>query len=78
MTGAPRQLDWRNIVFLALAHVAAALGVVWAVLHFNPWTLLLAATWMVLCNLSITAGYHRLFALLGAHAGCSIGTASPD
>jgi stearoyl-CoA desaturase (delta-9 desaturase) len=62
MTRAPRRLDWRNIAFLAFAHVGAALGVAWAVLHFNPWTLLLAAIWMVLCSLSITAGYHRLFA----------------
>jgi stearoyl-CoA desaturase (delta-9 desaturase) len=57
-----RQLDWVNIVFLAVAHVAAAVGVGWAVVHFNPWTLVLALSWTVLCSLSITAGYHRLFA----------------
>jgi stearoyl-CoA desaturase (Delta-9 desaturase) len=57
-----RQLDWVNIVFLAVAHVAAAVGVGWAVMRFNPWTMALAASWMVLCSMSITAGYHRLFA----------------
>lgn len=32
------------------------------VAHFNWWTLLLGLAWFVLCGLSITAGYHRLFA----------------
>lgn len=59
---AGRRLDWINIVFLVVAHGAAALGVGWAVQHFNPWTMLLAVSWLVLCSLSITAGYHRLFA----------------
>jgi stearoyl-CoA desaturase (delta-9 desaturase) len=61
-TRALRQLDWVNIVFLAVAHVAAAVGVAWVGLHFNPWTVLLAASWLLLCSMSITAGYHRLFA----------------
>jgi stearoyl-CoA desaturase (Delta-9 desaturase) len=61
-TRARRELDWVNIVFLAVAHIAAAAGVAWAWLHFNPWTLALAVSWMLLCSMSITAGYHRLFA----------------
>jgi stearoyl-CoA desaturase (delta-9 desaturase) len=57
-----RPLDWVNIVFLAVAHAAAVVGVGWAVMRFNPWTLALALSWLVLCSMSVTAGYHRLFA----------------
>jgi stearoyl-CoA desaturase (delta-9 desaturase) len=46
---------------LALAHIAAGIGVWWAVVHFNPWTAIMASTWMVACSMGITAGYHRLF-----------------
>jgi stearoyl-CoA desaturase (Delta-9 desaturase) len=62
LTGASRQLDWTNIIFLAVAHLAAVAGLVWGVVFFNPWTLILALSWLLLCSLSITAGYHRLFA----------------
>ncbi len=57
-----RELDWTNIVFLAFAHLAAGVGIWWAVVHFNPWTLGLGLAWLVFCSLGITAGYHRLFA----------------
>jgi len=56
------RLDWANLLFLVFAHVAAGTGVWWAVSHFNPWTMVLAGVWMLLCSMSITAGYHRLFA----------------
>lgn len=59
---ARRELDWTNIVFLVLAHAAAALGIGWAVTHFNPLTAALAVLWFALCGFGITAGYHRLFA----------------
>jgi stearoyl-CoA desaturase (delta-9 desaturase) len=59
---APSTLCWTNICFLVAAHALAALGVWWAFAHFNGWTLLLGAGWFALCGLSITAGYHRLFA----------------
>jgi stearoyl-CoA desaturase (delta-9 desaturase) len=58
---ASRELDWINLIFLVFAHCAAAVGVWWAVVHFNPWTIALALTWLVLCSIGITAGYHRLF-----------------
>jgi stearoyl-CoA desaturase (delta-9 desaturase) len=62
----PRQarleLDWTNILFLAVAHLVAGCGVWWAVFHPHPLTLALGVVWLVLCSLSITAGYHRLFA----------------
>ena len=56
------RLDWANLLFLTVAHGAAGAGIWWAVSHFNPWTMGLAFVWLVLCSLSITAGYHRLFA----------------
>jgi stearoyl-CoA desaturase (Delta-9 desaturase) len=59
--GSP-ELDWTNILFLAFAHIVAGIGVWWAVVHFNPWTLVLGAVWLVFCSMGITAGYHRLFA----------------
>lgn len=62
LTQDSRELDWTNILFLAFAHVLAGLGVWWAWVHFNPWTLGLGIAWSLLCSLSITAGYHRLFA----------------
>jgi stearoyl-CoA desaturase (delta-9 desaturase) len=59
--GSP-ELDWTNILFLTLAHIVAGIGVWWAVVHFNPWTLVLGFVWLVFCSMGITAGYHRLFA----------------
>jgi stearoyl-CoA desaturase (delta-9 desaturase) len=59
---APDTLCWKNICFLIAAHALAGVGVWWAFAHYNGWTLLLGAAWFALCGLSITAGYHRLFA----------------
>jgi stearoyl-CoA desaturase (Delta-9 desaturase) len=56
------RLDWANLLFLIFAHAAAGTGIWWAVSHFNPRTLALAFVWLLLCSMSITAGYHRLFA----------------
>ncbi|HKO91487.1 MAG TPA: fatty acid desaturase [Polyangiaceae bacterium] len=58
----PSELCWTNICFLIFAHVLAGVGVWWSMTHFNAWTLLLGFSWFVFCGLSITAGYHRLFA----------------
>jgi len=58
----PSELCWTNICFLIVAHVLAGVGVWWAMTHFNARTLLLGFSWFALCGLSITAGYHRLFA----------------
>ena len=46
----------------AVLHVGAAIGVLWIVMHRSTPTLVLAAALYVLCGLSMTAGYHRLFA----------------
>ncbi len=62
---APAQLrlNWTNTIFLGVAHLAAVAGVLWMVFgRFSWWTLGLAALWMALCSVSITGGYHRLFA----------------
>jgi stearoyl-CoA desaturase (delta-9 desaturase) len=55
-------LCWSTIGGLSLIHVAGVAGLVWVVVHPSWPTLLLAAVLYVLCGLSITAGYHRLFA----------------
>ena len=55
--------DWVNIAFLASAHLAALGGLLWLVLvRFSPWTVILGLVWFALCGMSITGGYHRLFA----------------
>jgi len=60
---ARRELDWTNIVFLAGAHAMAIAGIAYLVfVRCSVWTLALAGVWMALSSLSITGGYHRLFA----------------
>jgi stearoyl-CoA desaturase (delta-9 desaturase) len=55
--------NWTNVWFLTSAHVVAAFAVVYvAAIHFSWWTLGLGLVWGLLCGLSITGGYHRLFA----------------
>lgn len=56
------ELCWTNILFLLVVHALAGVGVWWAIGHFSLWTALLGLGWFVLCGMSITAGYHRLFA----------------
>lgn len=59
----PRRKCWKNVGFLSFAHVLAAATVAYLVCaRCSPWTLGLGALWLVLCGLSITAGYHRHFA----------------
>lgn len=55
-----RELDWRNVLFMAAAHLVAIAAVVWLVaVHASPWTIGLGVLWYVLCGLAITGGYHR-------------------
>lgn len=59
----PRRIDWFNLSFLVFGHLAAAFAIVYlAVFHFSWWTIGFGLLWSVLCGLSITGGYHRLFA----------------
>jgi len=56
------RFDWVNLPFLVLAHLVAVFAVVYmAAIHFSWWTLGVGAGWGVLCGLSVTAGYHRLW-----------------
>jgi stearoyl-CoA desaturase (delta-9 desaturase) len=66
-TAAPERpemkLDWVNILFLAATHLLALTAVAYGVfVRFSWWTVGLAALWMFFCGVSITGGYHRLFA----------------
>lgn len=62
MKNAP-PLAWENVIFLAAVHGLAVAAVVRACVTGLPGpTAALAAAWFVLCGLSITGGYHRLFA----------------
>jgi stearoyl-CoA desaturase (delta-9 desaturase) len=60
--GARRSVNWTTILSLSLIHIAGAVGIVWAIRFVSVPTLLLATACYVLCGLSITVGYHRLFA----------------
>lgn len=59
----PQRLNWTNVLFVAFAHLVA-LGAVFYIsfIHFSWWTLGLGVVYTVCCGLSITGGYHRLFA----------------
>ena len=62
-TAQPLRFDWVNVSFLALAHLCGVAAIVYlAAVHCSPWTLAFAAVWGGCCGLSITGGYHRLFA----------------
>ena len=56
------RLCWPTIFGLAALHVGAAAGAVWMLGHRSTNTLVLATVLYVMCGLSMTAGYHRLFA----------------
>jgi stearoyl-CoA desaturase (Delta-9 desaturase) len=51
-----------TITGLAVLHLGAVVGLAWLVLRPSSATVVLAVVLYVLCGLSITAGYHRLFA----------------
>jgi stearoyl-CoA desaturase (delta-9 desaturase) len=53
---------WSTVAGLAFIHLGAGAGVAYALRQPAVATLLLAVILYVLCGLSITAGYHRLFA----------------
>ncbi len=59
---AKRKLDWVNLIFITTAHLMAVFAVVYLALHFSWWTLGSGFLWFALCGVSITGGYHRLFA----------------
>jgi stearoyl-CoA desaturase (delta-9 desaturase) len=63
------QVDWVNLPFVVIAHLVAAFAIVYlAAIHFSWWTVGLGCLWAMLCGLSITAGYHRLWSHRSYHA----------
>ncbi len=54
---------WENLVVLAMTPLVGIAGIAYSIFIVFSWcTVGLAAIWLVLCALSITGGYHRLFA----------------
>jgi stearoyl-CoA desaturase (delta-9 desaturase) len=61
-TTPPPGISWGTVAGLGAIHFGAALGLVYLILRPSLPTLLLAGALYLLGGLSITAGYHRLFA----------------
>ena len=54
---------WENIGFLILTHLLAGVAIYYSWAYVFSWkTIALAVVWYYCCSLSISAGYHRLFA----------------
>src|SRR5882672_308594 len=60
----PRKpLYWENILALAVTHFLGIAAVFYCTLvAFSWWTAGLGLLWLLLCMVSTTGGYHRLFA----------------
>jgi len=66
----PRQTPWRtarldlvNFPFLLSAHILGLLAIAYVIwIQASAWTMGLALLWGACCGLSITGGYHRMFA----------------
>ena len=57
------RLNWTNLFFIVGAHGMALLAIVYlAAVRCSPWTVAIGVAWLALSGLSITGGYHRLFA----------------
>ena len=57
------RINWTNTLFIATAHVLALAAIAYLVWGpISVWSVALGVLWFVLCGLSITGGYHRLFA----------------
>ncbi len=55
--------DWTNILFIGFAHLTALAALAWiCAVRLSLPTIGLGAAWFALCSLSISGGYHRLFA----------------
>jgi stearoyl-CoA desaturase (delta-9 desaturase) len=60
---ASRRLNWTNTLFISFAHVLAVFTIVYmAAIEFSWWSLALGLVWLCGSSMSITGGYHRLFA----------------
>lgn len=56
------RICWPTIAGLGVIHAGSAVGLVWLVANPSWATVVLAVTMYGVCGLSMTAGYHRLFA----------------
>lgn len=58
-----RKIDWTNTLVLVGVHLLAVVAIAYlALVNFSWWTVGLGLLWLGCCGLSITGGYHRLFA----------------
>ena len=56
-------LNWTNVLFVISAHLLALAAIAWLiVVCASPLTIGLGCSWFAMCGVSITGGYHRLFA----------------
>ena len=63
LSAASRRLNWTNTLFIISAHVIAVFAIVYmAAIQFSWWSLGLGLVWLLCSSMSITGGYHRLFA----------------
>ena len=61
--GPRRALYWENILALVFTHLLGIAAILYSLLvAFSGWTAGLGLLWFLLCMLSTTGGYHRLFA----------------
>src|SRR5690348_7168098 len=62
-TAVRQPVYWENLLVLAMTPLVGIAGILYAIfVTFSWWTLVLAILWLMLCSVSITGGYHRLFA----------------
>lgn len=62
-TSKERKLNWTNTLFIGSAHVVAVFTILYmALVQFSWWSLGLGVLWLLSSSMSITGGYHRLFA----------------
>ena len=58
-----RRLNWVNLLFIVSVHVLSIAAIVYmATVQFSWWSLGLGLVWLGCSSMSITGGYHRLFA----------------
>jgi len=59
----PRNIDWTTTLFMAIYHLALLVLLPLYLYHYTPsWTLIgITLALFVLCNMAVTAGYHRLY-----------------
>lgn len=57
------KINWVNLLFILTVHALAIVAVVYmTTVQFSWWSIGLAVTWLFCSSMSITGGYHRLFA----------------